>query len=95
MITKVVNRHKSSFDIYIGRGTTFGNPFKLEDCNGRTDCLDKYERYITNRLANEPELVDELMKLNGKVLGCSCKPKQCHGDVLVKLIAAYDTDESF
>lgn len=95
MKTKVVNRHKSSFDIYIGRGTTFGNPFKLEDCKDRTDCLDRYESYITDRLANEPELVDELMKLRGKVLGCSCKPKKCHGDVLVKLIAAHDTDESF
>ena len=27
-----------------------------------------------------------LGELRGKILGCWCKPKPCHGDILVKLV---------
>jgi hypothetical protein len=27
-----------------------------------------------------------LHKLKGKILGCFCKPKSCHGDILVELV---------
>ena len=40
-----------------------------------------YEKYIRNR----GELMSSLHELRGKQLGCWCKPKLCHGDVLVKL----------
>ena len=39
-----------------------------------------YEKYVRNS-----ELIDSLHELEGKQLGCWCKPQQCHGDVLVKL----------
>ena len=39
-----------------------------------------YEKYVRNS-----EIIDSLHELRGKQLGCWCKPKQCHGDVLVKL----------
>lgn len=29
---------------------------------------------------------DDLLKLNGKTLGCWCKPDACHGDILIELI---------
>ena len=35
---------------------------------------------------NERELLSCLGELKGKVLGCFCKPKACHGDVLVELV---------
>jgi hypothetical protein len=28
--------------------------------------------------------------LKGKVLGCFCKPKECHGDILVELVEKLD-----
>jgi hypothetical protein len=36
---------------------------------------------------NTPELMESLDELDGKVLGCFCKPEPCHGDVLLELIA--------
>lgn len=94
MTAKVVNRHKSKFDVYIGRGTKFGNPFTSAEF-GRTLAINKFEEYFRDRLANDPSLLQELMKLDGKLLGCSCKPKACHGDVLVKIINEHRTLESF
>jgi hypothetical protein len=67
----------------------FANPFKVEgdDDLSRYRCVMAYSEYITKRLNTEPALVEELKKLRGKTLGCWCKPKMCHGDVLISLIA--------
>ena len=43
--------------------------------------LAKYETHVRNK----PKLMARLTELSGKTLGCWCKPKRCHGDVLVKL----------
>ena len=29
----------------------------------------------------------DLHELKGKTLGCFCKPKRCHGDILVELVS--------
>lgn len=83
--TVVVNKYKSEFDVYIGRGSIWGNPFTVEQY-GRAQCIAMYRQYIIHRLETEPGLLAELMKLDGKRLGCFCKPLPCHGDVLVELI---------
>lgn len=80
MIT-IVNRHTSSFDIYIGRGTKWGNKFEIGKDGNRNDVILKYEYWILK----QPSLMSSLHELDDKVLGCSCKPKPCHGDVLIKL----------
>ena len=36
-----------------------------------------------------------LPELKGKSLGCWCKPEACHGDVLVRLLAEYNPDETY
>ena len=84
-ITHVVNKYKEPYDVYIGRGSIWGNPFTVQE-HGRDICIQMYEQYIRERLSNEPALVQELLTLKGKTLGCFCKPKPCHGDILVKLI---------
>lgn len=61
----------------------FHNPFKGENV------CEKFEVYIRNRIKTEPKLKEQLLKLKGKRLGCWCKPKECHGDVLVRLIKEY------
>lgn len=83
--TTVVNKYKSSYDVYIGRGSIWGNPYTVEEY-GREKCIEMYRPYMINRLETEPGLLDELLALDGKRLGCFCKPKPCHGDVLVELI---------
>jgi len=84
----VVNRHHEPFDVYIGRGTPWGNPFGVNEY-GRERCIELYRAYIERQLEEDPNLVQELLKLKDKRLGCSCKPRACHGDVLLDLIQKY------
>ena len=81
-MTTVVNLRTAKFDVYIGRGSKWGNPFYIGKDGTREEVIDKYEKYIRNK----PELLNALHELENKVLGCYCKPKACHGDILVKLI---------
>ena len=41
-------------------------------------------RLYTIHFSNSPDLMAGLGDLVGKELGCWCKPKPCHGDILVK-----------
>ena len=81
-MTKVVNCKKEPFDIYIGRGSKWGNPFIIGKDGTRKEVIEKYREYFVN----SKELMNSLKELEGKVLGCHCKPRSCHGDVLVDLI---------
>ncbi len=64
------------------------NPFKIDEDNNREDVIKKYKKYIIKKI-NDENLLNELMKLKGKNLGCWCSPEACHGDVLKKLIEKY------
>lgn len=82
MKTKVVNRHLEQYTVYIGRGTIWGNPYYIGRDGTREEVIEKYREYAKN---NE-EILSNLHKLEGQVLGCSCKPKLCHGDVLIEML---------
>jgi hypothetical protein len=79
---KVVNVKNSKYDIYIGRGSKWGNPFKIGNGNTRENVIKLYEDY----LLNSRELVESLQELQGKVLGCHCFPLNCHGNILKKYV---------
>ena len=81
-MTTVVNIKHDKFDVYIGRGSKWGNPFHIGKDGTRAEVIEKYQEYILSK----PELLDALDELIGKRLGCHCKPKACHGDVLVGLL---------
>lgn len=85
MKTKVVNKYKEPYDIYIGRGSKWGNPFEIGKDGTREEVIEKYRTYLLNK----PELLKALPELRGKTLGCFCKPKPCHGDILVELLDIY------
>jgi hypothetical protein len=68
----------------------WANPFKIDKNGTREDVIAKYETYIREKLAKDNSLIEKLLKLKGKTLGCWCHPDPCHGDVLVKLIGEYD-----
>ena len=78
MAITVVNKKHSPFDIYIGRGSKWGNPFKIGADGTRADVVKKYEEY----LRNNKTLLKALPELEDKTLGCFCAPLACHGDVL-------------
>jgi len=95
--TKVVHCKKSEYDVYIGRPSLWGNPFSSKDktiakyhVSNKSEAIQKYEDWIEN----QPHLIKELKALKGKILGCWCKPKPCHGDVIVKLIEKYYPNEN-
>lgn len=82
-MTKVVNIRSYDGDyIYIGRGSKWGNPYKIGKDGTRDEVIIKYEKYIKGK----QELLCDLPKLAGETLGCYCYPKKCHGDILVKLL---------
>ena len=82
MVTKVVNLRKEKYDVYIGRGSKWGNKFLIGRDGNREDVIRKYRQWI---LKND-YLINCLGELKDKVLGCYCKPSACHGDVLVELV---------
>lgn len=82
MTARVVHCKREKYDVYIGRPSPFGNPFKLGADRDRYECIARYESYVRDN----PELMARIKReLRGKVLGCWCAPKMCHGDVLVKI----------
>ncbi len=84
-MTRVVNLRKEHHDVYIGRGSKWGNPFVIGKDGTREEVILKYKEYILNR----PDLMNSLYELKDKTLGCYCKPLPCHGDVLIELIELY------
>jgi hypothetical protein len=90
--TKVVkimrkkNKVVQDCDVYIGRecrkggwnldASKWANPFVGKEA------VDKYRKYILSK----PTLLEDIEELRGKRLGCWCKPKPCHGDVLIELL---------
>lgn len=79
---KVVHCKKCAFDVYIGRPSKWGNPFRIGIDGSREEVIEKYRRWIMS----QGELLSSLGELEGKVLGCWCPPNPCHGGVLVELI---------
>lgn len=83
---------------YIGRGSALGNPYThldknktlaLFQCEDREEAIEKYSEYFDVMYGHNKEFtdaVDEIYKhyKNGDniYLGCFCKPKSCHGDII-------------
>lgn len=82
MVARVVHCKRESYDVYIGRPSKWGNPFKLGPGESRADAIAKYRKWLWG----QPELIAAARReLRGKVLGCWCAPKACHGDVLLEV----------
>lgn len=80
-LTTVVHCKRERYDVYIGRPSKWGNPFKLGRGDNREEVLERYRAW----LMQQPHLLAALHELRGKVLGCWCHPNLCHGDVLAEL----------
>ena len=59
--TRVVNKYKESYDIYIGRGSKWGNPFThISDkktkadfvVNSRDEAIESYREWIVKQLSS-------------------------------------------
>lgn len=94
-MTIVVNLYKEEYDVYIGRPGKgvdgyFGNPFPVgKNKTGfltLEESLQWYKAYLEHRLLVDEEFKQKFLDLKGKRLGCFCKPKPCHGDVIVEVL---------
>jgi len=80
--TVVVNKKTTNdYDVYIGRPSKWGNPFKMMTESDRDSVIEQYRNWIVN----QPHLLKDLPELKGKRIACFCKPLPCHGDVLAEL----------
>jgi len=84
---RVLNKHANDNHrgaIYIGRGSKWGNPFRIGLEGDRATVIAKYERW----LRTQHHLLRALDELKGHDLVCFCAPLPCHGDLLLRLANA-------
>ena len=82
---KVVHCKKDSYDVYIGRPSKWCNPYSLAKYT-REEAIDLYRKHLHNQLRMGRITKEDLLSLDGKTLGCWCKPLPCHGDVIVSAV---------
>lgn len=90
--TVVVNYRREKCDVKITRRPDntipdppksgwLGNPFPV-GTYGLEKCIELFEEYFLERLAEDAIFAEAVLSLKGKRLGCVCKPHACHGDVI-------------
>lgn len=98
-MTTCVNIKKNKYDVYIGRGSIYGNPYThltLQNTKAqyqtksRDESIQKYKEYFYNKLETDIEFLDNVLLLKDKTLGCYCKPLPCHGDIICEFLNNID-----
>jgi len=95
-LTRIVNvDRKEAHDVYIGRGSPWGNPYAVgfgmspdEGQDDRDEAIRKFQYDFDRDYLNSKRT--DYHQLIGKVLGCHCKPAACHGDVIVDYLNGVD-----
>lgn len=96
-VTKVVNKKLTTdFDVYIGRGSPWGNPFAIsrsEDGPDREEVIERYREYFLDKIETDLSFKKGILGLRGLRIACYCKPEACHGDVIADYLNNYKDDE--
>jgi len=69
----------------VGEPGWLGNPYP-ESEYGRDCCIELFREDFEKRIESDPEFRSAVENLRGETLGCYCKPKPCHGDVILGYI---------
>lgn len=77
-----VGKRTTDSQIYVGRRTKWGNPYKIGEAGTRDQVVELFRKYAYEILAMEPEFFEPL---RGKDLVCWCAPEKCHADILIEL----------
>lgn len=92
--TRVVHCKREPFDVMIDRSTKWGNVFWWKSSThprfqnpefkvaNREEAIARYREW----LPTQAHLMAALPELSGKVLGCWCHKKSCHGHVLIEFL---------
>ena len=96
----VVHHRKAPYDVFIGRtrrGNRWSNPFTDQSADtlaavrvgSRAEAIAAYRDWLTGVRSvpgMTPPRRDQIIReLRGRVLGCWCAPRSCHGDVLAAI----------
>jgi hypothetical protein len=74
--------------VYIGdavRHTRYRRSPWFNPAKGRKTDHDRAVNQYRNYILKRSDLLARLTELRGKVLGCWCYPKACHGSILIEL----------
>lgn len=83
----IVNIYQNKADVYCGRGSSLGNPFKMNSESDRDIVCEQYQQYFYQKVVierNQSMLrqlsqIKNIMDAKGTVkIGCFCAPKRCH-----------------
>ena len=108
---QVVNKYKiirpnnqlTDSDVYIGRGSVFGNPYKISkvctrdqacDCHAdliRKEWKEAMDGDVSPTILGIIQLAERVK--NGECINlvCFCSPKRCHGEFIKQVIDWYVT----
>lgn len=77
-MARVLNKRTdriTSDAVYVGRGSRWGNPYRIGVHGTRDEVIEKYRALL-------PSL--DLAPLRGRDLVCWCAPLRCHADLLLE-----------
>jgi len=83
----VVHSGREKWDVYIGRPSRWGNPFRIGEDGTRQEVILQYRAWLWKEIRAGSITTADLASLHGKRLGCYCAPLPCHGHVLAKAAA--------
>lgn len=81
---RVLNKYRDvipSGAVYIGRPSPYGNPYTIGPDGTRDQVYEKFKVYLRKNKKLQAKVKKEL---KGRDLVCFCKPKRCHGDLLLR-----------
>lgn len=103
--TRLVNqKHTDRYTVDIGRANNgksnmnntpvgepgwLGNPYGTNQYD-RDEAVDLFRDDFHDRLESDPEFREAVQDLQGETLACHCKPKACHGDVILEYVRSVD-----
>jgi len=96
---RVVHCKRGSYDIYIGRGSIYGNPFSHKHgtkaawvVDTRDMAIECHLRWLRGDIKlsdliwpSEPPTLEQILELDEKTLGCWCHPSPCHGENYIQI----------
>lgn len=93
---KAINVNKGKPTHYCGRASSYrkeygedtsilGNPFPMANEAERESCIQKFRVYLNQERLKQSAVWQAVLALpENAVLGCFCKPKACHCDIIIQ-----------
>lgn len=75
--------------IDISRRGVYGNPYRVTRACSREQSIMKYRPYFSDRMINDfkfRKAVNNIRRYKKCVLLCYCKPRDCHGDIIIEYL---------